>query len=377
MKFWIVIFSIFFISFIVNFFINDKQRKLLSVSLIVFITIISVFRNNIGLDYFEYERLFYNTDLSLSQIKLIEPSFILLSCLLKYFGLTSQALFAIYAIFTNIFIYLGAKYYCKDKLFSLNNFIIFWCIYFIGWWNSLTQIRQFLAVAVIFYVSKYLIESNLKRYLIGVVCAFFVHYSSVVLILLYPFRTIKINLKYFIPILLLLINLSAFGIIREGIIFFIDNIPFSVYKITAYVNNETKVLQSFIEKGGTGLGTLFYYCIFISAIVLVDKNYKFKDNLILLTTIGLVIKTVFFMFLPLARISLYFELFGFIMLANFKYEKLKTLFIVFLTLGMLIISLRHINQTPLSPKKDFSHNTNKNIEYQFKINFFETKGFNL
>lgn len=83
------------------------------------------------------------------------------------------------------------------------------------------------------------------------------------------------------------------------------------------------------------------------------------------------------MFLPLARISLYFELFGFIMLANFKYEKLKTLFIVFLTLGMLIISLRHINQTPLSPQKDFSHNTNKNIEYQFKINFFETKGFNL
>lgn len=70
MFFWIIVFSVFLITFIVNFFIDDRKRKILLYFLFFFITVIGVFRNNIGLDYFEYEKLFYNTDL-----KLIEPSF--------------------------------------------------------------------------------------------------------------------------------------------------------------------------------------------------------------------------------------------------------------------------------------------------------------
>ncbi len=371
MFFWIIVFSVFLITFIVNFFIDDRKRKILLYFLFFFITVIGVFRNNIGLDYFEYEKLFYNTDL-----KLIEPSFFMLSFLLKSLGLSSQALFAVYVIFINYFIYLGAKYYFKDNYFRFNNFIIFWCLYFIGWWNSLTQIRQVLALSVIFYTSRYLIENNLTKYLIGIIGAFFIHYSSIALILVYPLKKLKINIKYFIPILIIIVIFSISGIIRDCIIFFINSLPFSVYKITAYVNNETKVLQSFVGEGGSGLGTLFYYLIFISSIILLDDKYNFKNNLILLIAIGLITKSAFFMFPPLARMSLYFEIFGFVLLANFNYQKLRSIFIVFLALGMYIVSLHYINHIPISPQKDFYHNTNKNIEYEFTVNFLEKKGLN-
>lgn len=371
MLFWIFIFLVFLISFFINCFVNDKERKILLFFLFAFITVVGVFRNNIGLDYFEYQRLFYSVQCS--DVKSIEPSFIVLTYLLKYFGLSTQAIFAVYTILINMFIFLGAKFYCKDNYYALNNFLIFWCLYFIGWWNSLTQIRQVLAVAVFFYFSRYLIGNNFKKYLIGVICATCVHYSSICLILLYPLRKIQINLKYFFSILMILIFLSSNGIIRDLIIDTINILPFSVYKITAYINNDTKVLQSFIGEGGTGLGTLFYYIVFITAII-VYKDEKYKNDLILFISLGLIIKTVFFMFPPLARLSLYFELFGFILLANFQKKFFETIFIVGLSFVMFIVSIHHIKNIPLAPKRDFSHNTNKNIDYKFTVDFFEKKG---
>lgn len=130
MLFWIFVFLVFLISFFINCFVNDKKRKILLFLLFAFITVVGVFRNNIGLDYFEYQRLFYSVHCS--DVKSIEPSFIVLSYLLKYFGLSTQAIFAVYTILINMFIFLGAKFYCKDNYYALNNFLIFWCLYFIG-----------------------------------------------------------------------------------------------------------------------------------------------------------------------------------------------------------------------------------------------------
>lgn len=372
MIFWTIIFSIFFISFICNLFINDKYRKILFYCLFIFITFIGVFRNNIGSDYFAYQEYF--RILTWDNIRLIEPGFIFISYILKCCGLSYQALFAVYVILTNIFLIIGLRYYCKDNYYIINNCLLFWCLYFIGWWNSLTLIRQILAVTMFFYFSRYLIENNLKKYMLGIFCATCVHYSAICLILLYPFRKIRINLKYFLPILGVLMLLSSTGIIRDCIIYVINSLPFTIYKITSYVNNDTKILQNVLGDRGTGLGTLFYFIVFISAILLVDKKNKNIDQLINLVLLGIILKTVFFMFPPLARLSLYFELFGFLLLANFKKEIFQTIFIIVLCLGMLIISVHHIYQFPLLPKKDFHHNTNRNIEYKFTVDFLEEKG---
>ena len=371
MIFWIGVFTILFISLILNFCIKDKYRKILFYGLFIFITVIGVFRNNIGADYYAYQEYF--RVVTWKNIGFIEPSFIFFTYILKYLGLSTQALFAVYAILINLFIFLGLRYYCKDNYYIINNFFLFWCLYFIGWWNSLNLIRQILAVAIFFYYSRYLSENNFKKYSLGIICATCAHYSSIFLLFLYPLRKIRINLKYFITALLILMFLSSTGIIRDIIINIINALPFTVYKITAYVNNDTKVLQNVIGESGTGLGTLFYYTVFISAIILADKKNNNVNQFILLIAIGLILKTVFFMFLPLARLSIYFELFGFLLLANFQKKFFSTVFIIGLGLGMLIVSLHHIHQKPLLPKRDFQHNTNRNIDYKFTVDFLKRR----
>lgn len=372
MIFWISVFAILFISLILNFCINDKYRKILFFCLFIFISFIGVFRNNIGLDYYAYQEYFQVV--TWKNIGFVEPTFIFFTCVLKYLGLSSQVLFAAYALLISLFIFLGLRYYCKDNYYIINNFWLFWCLYFIGWWDSLTAIRQILAVGIFFYYSRYLIESNFKRYFFGIICATCVHYSSIFLLFLYPLRKVRINLKYFFAALSILIFLSSTGIIRDCIIDIINALPFTIYKITAYVNNDTKVLQNVIGERGTGLGTIFYYTVFISAILLADKKNNNVNQFILLIAVGLMLKTVFFMFPPLARLSLYFELFGFLLLANFQKKIFNTIFIIGLSLGMLIVSLHHIYQTPTMPIKDIQHNTNRNIDYKFTIDFFAKKG---
>ncbi len=378
MIFWLNLFSLFFFTFLINLKLHENKRKILFYILVFLITCIGVFRNNIGADYFVYQKIYYLMDWSYNRFFSIEPTFSLLSILLKKFDLSSQALFAIYAILINLFLILGAKYYLPKNYLALNSFLLCWCLYFIGWYNSLTIIRQYLAVAMFFYSSKFLFEDKFIKYLCSILCATLVHYSSIVLILLYPIRKFKIEVKYFIIILISFIILSSQGVFLNIIIKIVNGLPFTIYKVSSYLNDNFHILQSFVHNNGTGLGILFYYIFLCSALIFANNNSKISEILIRMIEVGLLIKTIFFMIPPLARISIFFEIFGFvafgyIISSNIKFndckEKIKLSFVICMVLGMMIISLYNINRLPNIQRIHSGHNTNFNIEYKFKCDF--------
>ena len=379
MFFWIVLFVLFFILFLINLKLSENTRKILFYIFLLLITCLGIFRNNIGADYFAYQKIYFLMDWDSTKIFSIEPTFSILCILLKKYSFSSQALFAIYAILINLFIMLGIKYYFPKNYLALNSFLLCWCLYFIGWYNSLTVIRQYLAVAIFFWSTKFLFEDKFIKYLISILCATLVHYSSIILILLYPLRKFKIEVKYFIIILVSFIMLSSQGIFLNIIIKIVNGLPFTIYKLTFYINDNFHMLHSFVRNNGTGLGILFYYIFFSSVLIFENNNSKICEIFIRMIEVGLLIKTIFFMIPPLARISIFFEIFGFvafgyIISSNIKFndykEKIKLSFVICMVLGMMIISLYNINRIPNIQRVHSGHNTNFNIEYKFKCDFF-------
>ena len=194
------------------------------------------------------------------------------------------------------------------------------------------------------------------------------------LILLYPIRKFKIEVKYFIIILISFIILSSQGVFLNIIIKIVNGLPFTIYKVSSYLNDNFHILQSFVHNNGTGLGILFYYIFLCSALIFANNNSKISEILIRMIEVGLLIKTIFFMIPPLARISIFFEIFGFvafgyIISSNIKFndckEKIKLSFVICMVLGMMIISLYNINRIPNIQRVHSGHNTNFNIEYKF------------
>lgn len=167
------------------------DSKVLLWIVIVFLSCIIGFRYNVGKDYGNYSNA-YNIITAQPTIAAahkwysIEESFYVISFLSKMLGGTSQYIFLFYGFFTTMF-FLNGLWYFRNEI-RIEWAAMSYCILFFGSFNT---IRQYLAMSIIFWGFRFVVERKPIKYLMCVLVALFFHTSAFVAVLIYFYGTQK------------------------------------------------------------------------------------------------------------------------------------------------------------------------------------------
>lgn len=188
---WITLIFVYVYSSISRFTVNinqitaqqefNKPNKLLVLFVMVALALVSGLRNNIG-DTFGY-KLTYKI-MSTAPIKLPnkEQGFYLLQRLLLEISSDPQILLLTTAVISNIL--LVTILYKYSKMFELSIYIYITSgLYLV----SMNGVRQFLAGAILFTATKYLLDGRLVKYILVILLASTIHQSAIIFIPLYFF----------------------------------------------------------------------------------------------------------------------------------------------------------------------------------------------
>lgn len=158
-----------------------KPNKIIVFFVVTSLVLISGLRKNIG-DTFFYMHSYtlvstYNWDYILSHK---EKGFIFLQVLLNKFSENPQILIFIVALITNVLIVMVLYQY--SRLFELSLFVYITSGLYIV---SMNGIRQFLAGAILFAATQYIMDGHWKKYMLVVLLASTIHESALILIPIY------------------------------------------------------------------------------------------------------------------------------------------------------------------------------------------------
>lgn len=167
------------------------DSKLLLWIVIIFLGCVIGFRYDVGKDFSNYSNAY---DIITKQATFeeahkwytIEESFFVLSFISKILGGTSQDIFLFYGFFTTVFYLCGLWYFHHE--IRMEWAVLSYSILFFGSFNT---IRQYLAMAIIFWGFRFVIEKKPIKYLLCVLIAVLFHSSAFVAILVYFYGTKK------------------------------------------------------------------------------------------------------------------------------------------------------------------------------------------
>jgi len=123
----------------------------------------------------------------------------------KIFGQDPFWFYLIIGILTIVFIYKAILCNSDNPVFSLFIFICF-CLFY----QAFNQSRQILALSIILYSYKYIVERNLLKYVLLILFASIFHNTALIFIPIYFLRYIKLNWKT------ILLYLFLAGVILVG-----------------------------------------------------------------------------------------------------------------------------------------------------------------
>lgn len=197
---------IYLITFLSSLFIvknYDKEADFKNVNLILLIlftiiplVLISSIRHNVGTDYRSYKRIFYEIDnMSLSEVFLnkyyifrTEPLFVLLNKISSYF-FNYKSFFFFSALITNFFFVKGLMYFKDRKNIVLGVFVYLFMLFPL----SFNITRQMIAMSLVFYSVKHVMNSDFKKFLFTIICASMFHNTAIIFIVFYVFSSDKLN----------------------------------------------------------------------------------------------------------------------------------------------------------------------------------------
>lgn len=161
--------------------INFKYRMLFFT-----VFIFSALRFDVGYDYENYYKIILNLALTnYTQFELI-PRYI--AELSNYIDFT-QLFFIVTSYIIVYSVHYVLKNYSKDYFLSLLIFISIPYFYFV----SFSIIRQYCAVAIVFYGIKYIVQRKFSFYVATVIVASLFHYSAIVAVIIYFLNRISLN----------------------------------------------------------------------------------------------------------------------------------------------------------------------------------------
>lgn len=212
MDFWILYVCISFLCAIMALFFKDAHIKYISYAYIIYIWAVSAFRYMIGVDYYQYCVIWNNWNINKEFVFFEghEPIFDIIVHGLKIGNFEFQSLFLVYATITIYLFYKAVSYYFASNYEILLSLIVY-ALNLDGLWFSMNGIRQALAMSVMLYVSRYVVEKKKLKFFLGVFLACLCHYSSILFVFLYFIPTKRLKIKYMLIIFLLGAFWAVFG----------------------------------------------------------------------------------------------------------------------------------------------------------------------
>lgn len=287
---------------------NNKTLKILFEVLAALpFFIISAIRYKVGTDYtFRYVGDFQNIAKGID-VENLELGFKLIIKICLLFSNNSQWLFVFTSAIITFFVMLTIFTESKNTMVSV-------LIFFIGgfFFQSLNMVRQFLAMAIIFFSHKYLFENKkIKYFLIAILVAFFIHSSSIVMLILL-FTKDKLILRPIVTVPIVIIILFFGQYIMEFITPIIDNTRYDVYLVGLYAKGEKSILYNTVNL------IIYLFIHFLYKIKLkrqkIEKRDIFFINVQGLALIFTFMSSVHMLF---ARIANYFMIFQIIAIPYF------------------------------------------------------------
>lgn len=264
----------------------QKHNKLISALIIIILVLIAGLRFEVGYDYDSYYRI-YNEIPTIKDIIRninivdsidIEKGYLTLNSIVKSIGGNFNLLLIIMTIITlSILIISINRYSCYPMLSLLIYVSRFFFI------RDMGQIRSSIACVIVLYSIKFIINKDLKNFIISIMIATSFHKVAIFGLLLYI-----INLKeykngnYIYTVLILSLVLNKLGIADGFINCIVGVIPeYSDYMTSAYYTNSSNILNPVTIMQVTILLFMAHYYNVLNE---KDKYYKVLINGYLIST---------------------------------------------------------------------------------------------
>jgi len=220
----------------------------------IFIFIFCALRFDVGYDYSMYYELiegnikYYTAQIN--RIEYIPRQLILFSQFIGFY----QFFFIVSSFIIIYFYYMAIKKNSLDRWISTLIFVCFPLFFSL----SLSLVRQFMAVAILFYCFKFIKQRKFWKYLVAVVFCFFIHKSSILALPIYFFYGNFINKKIIVFIYIL-------GFFSSEILAFFIKLTSERYSI-------------YLDKIGGEGGNLTLIFFQVLGLFLLPLVYNFRDK---------------------------------------------------------------------------------------------------
>lgn len=294
MLYWIVflLFSLFFAHISTDNRFDKKIREITKLLLIITVIIFSGFRDGLGEDYQGY---YYNLiNGRYLNITFYEPLLSLIANLIYYTKLSPLFFFLFCAIVTNV-LFINTFYRYENAFIIIFIYLTATIFFF----NTFNLVRQMFAASIFMYSVRFIEDKKFIKYLICILVASTMHFSSIYLIPIY----FLVNGTYSRTIYFIIL----FASIILGQILTIDLASiFSKYINTYEVYFESEITYS------SGLLTLFFNLHLLFFIIFKDKVFTNSRNTIVFNFffIGVILYNMITSFFYIYRFSIYFIIFA-------------------------------------------------------------------
>lgn len=343
--FYVVLFSIstYFI-FLSN---RTKQKTKKNVFVIIGLAIpilISELRYDVGTDFDTYVAMYDSIEgFSTSNVELL---FLVISKMAMFLG-NIQYMFAIYSALTIIFVYKSLEYN-KNK-YSLS--LTFFLYLFLHFAISLNIIRQALAVAIVFFSYRYLVEKNFNKFIFWILIASISHITALIFLPMYfivPKDEEKLGKFQRIQVIAIIIIMFVVFNFNE-LLQYITN--FSMFdKYIVYTNEVSGQKKSLILK-------LLLLCVFLCFRKQLIA-YEGKNNIyIIIFIIGVILEFTGLFSAFIKRIAMYFSISEIYLIScspkifKKKDRNIVLLAIIFYAITIFIIAFYIKGQSDIIPYK--------------------------
>lgn len=314
------------------------SNKYLNIFLYILLFLISAIRFDVGYDYISYYYLAKTLNGS-KRIEFMYKIFLELSHFIKY----PQMIFIITSFLSIMVLYISLKNY-KERNLILMTFVGLFYL------DTLSAQRYMLAYIIVFSGFKYIVNRNLRKYLIVILIAVLFHKMAIIGMIFYFFYQ-KISLK---KIILLFFLITIFG-----------NLVIEIVKKIGFYDHYFEIANS----GGNKI-LIFYLILGMLLLILRNKLIKlnFKNNLII--NIYIYSLALNIVFLPFSSIGSRLGELGYMYILYmitdivriFKNKNLIRIFITF-TAGVIFVIYIYLGEI----------NKNKKVYTPYKIFFLIDK----
>ena len=333
---------------------QESQRNKVKIIILTIIgigipIIIGAIRYRVGTDYENYMIIYnnkQNIDILQGMIQENERFFFLIIKIAAFFN-NYQVMFAIITFLTVIIYYKAILNY-KEKV-SLG--FTFFLYLFLNFTESFNVIRQALAVAIVFYSYKFVLNRNFVKFLLTVIIATMFHITALIFIPFYFICSNKQNETKKIK------AIKVCAVIM--VVFLVFNYADLINSISTNVESFERYGAYANEKITANRETIMNFAILIFILLFRKKliRYDYRNNtLIFLYFIGFLFSLTGYSSAFVKRVAMYFDVSGLILLATFpqivKNSRQKALIyflLILYAIGIFTISTYGLGQGNILP----------------------------